>query len=121
MHSRQAKYDAINALDPSEVIKGHNGQEDYDKVQRATILIHRRIPPVRLGAKKTHPIEQLILDQYWNYYYLLSCFLGDGIRTLVERVRTFRHKKNYELQDGWGVALERLRSRGVQSIKNEIQ
>lgn len=121
----QGDYDKINFLNPSEIIAGHNGQEGFMREQAVqTILIHKRLPPVvlpdvllPLEHSVIYPVEMLVVDQYENYYYMMTAVMADGnAHTFCERVRTNPEKKNYELQHGWGEGLwNRLRAMGVLS------
>ena len=125
---RYKLYDEINALNPSDMIEGHNGEDRFGKVQDIQhTVVNRRRPPFRFSsvllphdALTVHPVESVVIDQYLNVYYLMSCALMDGeLHTFCERVSSFKRKKNYELGDGWNEDVyRRLRDKALEAISD---
>lgn len=123
----QKMYDEINFVNPSEIIAGHNGQDKYGKVQEAVaVLVNRRLGrlvinhPFLSGDNRVfYPVERLIIDQYENVYYMMHCVLADGdVHTFCDRVRTFKEKKNYELDKGWDYVFWKYRNLGFEAIRD---
>ena len=125
---RTKLYDEINKLNPSDLIQGDNGQDEYGRVQEVQqILMHRRMPPLKFSSvhlpeseRVVYPVEMLVIDQYENVYYILSAVLADGeVYSFTERIRTNPNKKNYELQTGWSdVVWRRLRMAAEEAISD---